>query len=61
MWVLVKLTVVLFANLVHYPVHGPAVEVIIRENLEREAVFLLVLLDGLLVSFDTSAYRQGLR
>ena len=45
-----KGAVVLLAYLVDNLVHRPAIELVVGENLEREAVFNLVLLDRLSVS-----------
>jgi hypothetical protein len=42
-----KSTIVLTADLIHNSVHRPAIQFVVRENLEWEGVLLLIALDGL--------------
>jgi hypothetical protein len=49
-------TVVLLADLADNLVHRPAVELVVAQNLERQAVLDLILLDGLYsISFSCSS------
>lgn len=54
-----KGTVVLFANLGNYSIHGPAVKVIIGKYFERNVVLLLVSLDCLRTDMSQKQNCKG--